>query len=362
MIEFSSVSKVFEDRTKAVDSLSFTIEKGDFFVLIGPSGCGKTTTMKMINRLIEPTEGVINIHGKNIQEQEIKQLRWNIGYVLQQIALFPHMTISENIAIVPELKKWKKAEVAKRVDDLLDMVGLDPDKYRDRKPSELSGGQQQRVGVVRALAGNPDIILMDEPFSALDPISREQLQLDIVKLQQEIKKTIVFVTHDIDEALALGNRICVMKEGRVVQIDTPSRLLQRPKDDFIKEFIGDRENRWAHEVRTLLRTGSSGMHYMISKNETFTNHVERTSPDQPLFVYQYNNHTFEGVLGEDGDIVPFNYTVRPIQTFHDAMNVFKEANQDVLPVVESGQLLGVITIKDIAFYISDARLKGRNRK
>lgn len=244
VIQFNHVSKAYEDGTKAVDSLHLEIKKGEFFVLIGPSGCGKTTTMKMINRLIETTEGSILIDGKNIQQYNINELRWNIGYVLQQIALFPHMTIAENIAVVPEMRKWSKEKIKARVDELLQMVGLDPDVYRDRMPDELSGGQKQRVGVVRALAANPKIVLMDEPFSALDPLSREQLQKDIVQLQKKIQKTIVFVTHDMQEALSLGDRICIMKEGKVVQLDTPEGIIHNPKNEFVEEFIGNRGRPW----------------------------------------------------------------------------------------------------------------------
>lgn len=244
VIQFNHVSKAYEDGTKAVDSLHLEIKKGEFFVLIGPSGCGKTTTMKMINRLIETTEGSILIDGKDIQEYNINELRWNIGYVLQQIALFPHMTIAENIAVVPEMRKWSKEKIKTRVDELLHMVGLEPDVYRDRMPDELSGGQKQRVGVVRALAANPKIVLMDEPFSALDPLSREQLQQDIVQLQKKIQKTIVFVTHDMQEALSLGDRICIMKEGKVVQLDTPEGIIHNPKNEFVEEFIGNRGRPW----------------------------------------------------------------------------------------------------------------------
>ncbi|MED1412798.1 MULTISPECIES: ABC transporter ATP-binding protein [Bacillus] len=244
MIQFNHVSKSYEDGAKAVDSLHIEIKKGEFFVLIGPSGCGKTTTMKMINRLIETTEGSILIDGKDIQQYNINELRWNIGYVLQQIALFPHMTIAENIAVVPEMRKWSKKKIQERVDELLHMVGLDPDVYRDRMPDELSGGQKQRVGVVRALAANPKIVLMDEPFSALDPLSREQLQKDIVQLQKKIQKTIVFVTHDMQEALSLGDRICIMREGKVVQLDTPEGIIHNPKNEFVEEFIGNRGRTW----------------------------------------------------------------------------------------------------------------------
>ncbi|NJP37250.1 ABC transporter ATP-binding protein [Alkalicoccus luteus] len=244
MIEFNQVSKAFPDGTKAVSGSSFIVDKGEFFVLIGPSGCGKTTTMKMINRLIDASEGTISINGSDIRSKNIHKLRWEIGYVLQQIALFPHMTIAENIAIVPELKGWDKNTVSDRIDELLQMVGLDPATYRDRMPAELSGGQQQRIGVVRALAGDPDILLMDEPFSALDPISRSQLQRDIAKLQQEIQKTIVFVTHDMEEALQLGDRIAVMKEGEIIQIASPSELIANPADEFVASFIGKKTSPW----------------------------------------------------------------------------------------------------------------------
>jgi osmoprotectant transport system ATP-binding protein len=238
MIQFENVSKQFDDGTTAVKSLNLTINKGEFFVLIGPSGSGKTTTLKMINRLNHLSDGTIFINGKKISDYDIHELRWNIGYVLQQIALFPHMTIKENIAVVPEMKKWGKEKIGKRVDELLEMVGLEPQKYKHRKPSELSGGQQQRIGVVRALAADPEIILMDEPFSALDPISREKLQDDIVELQKTIKKTIVFVTHDMQEALKLGDRICIMKDGEIVQIGTRDELIYHPINDFVQEFIG----------------------------------------------------------------------------------------------------------------------------
>ncbi|MFS0782805.1 ABC transporter ATP-binding protein [Bacillus sp. 1P06AnD] len=238
MITFENVTKQYEDGTKAVDSIGFSIKKGEFFILIGPSGCGKTTTLKMINRLIDMTEGKILLNGKEIKHYDIHELRWNIGYVLQQISLFPHMTIEENIAVVPELKKWDKKKTRKRVDELLEMVGLEPSQYRHKKPLELSGGQQQRIGVARALAADPELILMDEPFSALDPLSREKLQDDMLELQHTIQKTIVFVTHDMNEALKLGDRICVMKDGQIIQIGTPKEIVKFPSNQFIRDFVG----------------------------------------------------------------------------------------------------------------------------
>lgn len=238
MIQFEEVSKIYGDK-KAVDNISFNINEGEFFVLIGPSGCGKTTTLKMINRLISLSEGYIYFNDKPISDYDVSEMRWDIGYVLQQIALFPHMTIKENIAQVPEMKKWKKKEIANRVDELLNMVGLDPETFRNRYPSELSGGQQQRIGVIRALASDPPVVLMDEPFSALDPISRKNLQDDLLELQSKIKKTIVFVTHDIEEAMKMGDRICLLNQGHVEQIGTADDFIHRPKNDFVKSFIGN---------------------------------------------------------------------------------------------------------------------------
>lgn len=236
MIRFEHVKKTFPDGTEAIKDINFEVKSGEFFVLIGPSGCGKTTTLKTINRLIPISDGTIFIQNKRISDYDINSLRWNIGYVLQQIALFPHMTIEENIAIVPELKRWSETDIKKRVTELLEMVGLDPDTYRHKYPRSLSGGEQQRVGVVRALAADPDIILMDEPFSALDPITREKLQEDIIKLQHDIKKTIVFVTHDIKEAVKLADRICLIQDGKVVQIGTPEALIHEPANEFVKTF------------------------------------------------------------------------------------------------------------------------------
>ncbi len=237
MIRFENVSKTYQNDTIVLDSLSLSIDKGEFFVLIGPSGCGKTTTLKLINQLIIPSSGEIYINEKAINVYDIHELRWNIGYVLQQVALFPHLTIEENIAVVPRLLGWKKEKIRARVDELLAMVNLEPNEYRDRKPSELSGGQGQRVGVLRALAANPEILLMDEPFSALDPISRQHLQEDLLNIQRTIQKTIVFVTHDMDEARKLGDRIAIMDKGKVVQCGTAAELQTNGTDKFVQQFF-----------------------------------------------------------------------------------------------------------------------------
>ncbi|MFO7171862.1 MAG: betaine/proline/choline family ABC transporter ATP-binding protein [Bacillota bacterium] len=238
MIRFEEVTKEYPDGTRAVKNLNLEIRKGEFVCLIGPSGCGKTTTLKMVNRLVEPTRGTIYVDGQDIMKVDPVHLRRRIGYVIQQIGLFPHMTIEENIALVPRLLGWDRERCRRRVEELLPLVGLDPDQYRHRYPRELSGGQQQRVGVLRALAAEPDLILMDEPFGALDPITREALQDELKKLQAKLHKTILFVTHDMDEALKLADRIVLMKDGEVVQDGSPEDLLRHPANDFVAAFIG----------------------------------------------------------------------------------------------------------------------------
>ena len=238
MIRFTGVNKVYDDGHQVLKNMNLEMKEGEITVLIGPSGCGKTTTMKLINRLITPSSGSIRIDGQDISSFDPVVLRRRIGYVFQHIGLFPHMNIAKNVGVVPRLLKWDKAKIAAKVDELLSMVGLDPKIYKSRYPSELSGGQQQRIGVIRALAAEPSVILMDEPFSALDPISREQLQDELIRLQQELKKTIVFVTHDMDEAIKLADTIILMNAGEVVQAGSPEQILRHPANDFVKSFIG----------------------------------------------------------------------------------------------------------------------------
>lgn len=234
------VTKQFPGQDRpAVDSLSMEIPAGDMVMLVGPSGCGKTTTLKMINRLIEPTSGQILLGGDDITGVDADQLRRGIGYVIQAGGLFPHMTVAANIAVVPSMLGWDKARTAQRIDELLELVSLDPARYRDRYPKELSGGQQQRVGVARALAADPPVLLMDEPFGAVDPIVRERLQDELLSIHANLHKTVVFVTHDFDEAVKLGDRIAVFAEGgHLVQYDTPERILTHPANDFVRQFIG----------------------------------------------------------------------------------------------------------------------------
>ncbi|KAB2334566.1 betaine/proline/choline family ABC transporter ATP-binding protein [Cytobacillus depressus] len=237
MLKFDHVSKTYKGGKKAVSDLCLDFKKGEFIVFIGPSGCGKTTTMKMINRLIEPSEGSIYIDGENIMDKDPVQLRREIGYVIQQIGLFPHMTIQENISLVPKLLKWPEEKRRSRARELLELVDMTPD-YLDRFPHELSGGQQQRIGVLRALAADQPLILMDEPFGALDPITRDSLQEEFKKLQKKLGKTIVFVTHDMDEALKLADKIVIMRNGQLVQCGTPDEILLNPVNEFVEEFIG----------------------------------------------------------------------------------------------------------------------------
>ncbi len=238
ILRFIDLTKSYADQTVAVDHLNLSIERGEFVVLIGPSGCGKSTTLRMVNRLVEPTSGTIEIDQRDARSYPPVELRRRLGYVIQQIGLMPHLTIAENISFVLKLQRIGKVQRRARARELLKLADLDPDTYLDRYPVELSGGQQQRVGVLRALAHNPEIILMDEPFGALDPITREQLQDELKRLQRSVQKTILFVTHDMDEALRLADRIVVMKGGHIVQVAAPDEILRNPADEFVANFIG----------------------------------------------------------------------------------------------------------------------------
>ncbi len=239
-IVFEHVTKRYggSDRP-AVDDLSLTIPAGEICVLIGPSGGGKTTAMKLVNRLITLTDGDITIEGTSVMKMDPVELRRGIGYVIQQIGLFPHMTIEANVATVPKLVGWDKARTRERARELLDLVGLDPEEYAKRYPAQLSGGQRQRVGLARAMAADPPLMLMDEPFGAIDPITRERLQNDFLRLHREVRKTVIFVTHDIDEAIKMGDRVCILRQGgKLAQYDTPEAILANPADEFVADFVG----------------------------------------------------------------------------------------------------------------------------
>jgi len=239
VIELNRVTKIYPGATRpAVDSVSLTVPQGEICVFIGPSGCGKTTLMRLINRLIPLTSGSISVDGKDIMTLNPIELRRHIGYVIQQVGLFPHMTVRDNIATVPKLLGWTKAKIDERVDELLGLVNLDPREFRDRYPRQLSGGQAQRIGVARAMAANPTTMLMDEPFGAIDPINREVLQDEFLRIQAKLKKTIIFVTHDINEAIKMGQRVVLLQDGQLVQAGLPDELLNRPANEFVKSFVG----------------------------------------------------------------------------------------------------------------------------
>lgn len=237
MIRLEDVTRLY-GTVKAVENLSININEGEVCVLIGPSGCGKTTTLRMINRLIEPTSGQIFVNGQDISQVRPEKLRQSIGYAIQSVGLFPHMTVGANISVVPELLHWDKERITRRVEELLVLVGLDPREYDGKYPNQLSGGEAQRIGVARALSADPPILLMDEPFGAVDPLTRERLQVQFIDIQKKLRKTIILVTHDLDEAIRLADRIAIMASGRLVQYDTPEVILSRPADKFVHDFIG----------------------------------------------------------------------------------------------------------------------------
>lgn len=357
MIQFKNVVKAYDDGTMALKGINLEIKEGELVTLIGPSGCGKTTTMKMINRLVEPSSGEIFVNGENIAKVNPVELRRNIGYVIQQIGLFPHMKIKDNVAVVPKLRKMNKQVYEKKVDELMDMVGLAPDQYRDRYPSELSGGQQQRIGVIRAMAAEPSIILMDEPFSALDPISREQLQDELVRLQEEVKKTIVFVSHDMDEALKIADRIVLMKDGEVVQMDTPDQMLRRPKNDFVRTFIGENRLNGADNLvvedvmvekpvtASLTRGLAHGaklmkQHRVNSLLITDKNYMLRGVVTKEMLEEQFSNEE----LSLQEIMNPAAYHVLVGTSVIEAVGVMEKHRLNNLPIVhEDGRLAGIVT-------------------
>ncbi|AOV08126.1 betaine/proline/choline family ABC transporter ATP-binding protein [Sporosarcina ureilytica] len=357
MIKFENVTKTYEGGFQAVKSVNFEIKEGELLVLIGPSGSGKSTTMKMINRIIPHTSGTVSIDDKDIKSYKASELRRNIGYVIQQIGLFPHYTIEKNIAIVPQLKGWDAKDIQPRVKELLELVGLDPKIHATRYPKELSGGQQQRVGIARALASNPDIILMDEPFSALDPITREQLQAELLTLHKKLKKTIVFVTHDMDEALKMGDRIAIMKDGKLLQLDTPEKLLHEPAHGFVEEFIGKHRIIQNPELMPVTEIMS----------ETIVTSPPQRSPERALALIRQRKITNLVILDDDQKLlgivsaydlikkfdvidtiddvmVPAKPVLLDTATAKDAIVMIDEAPFGMIPVVDKNQIIvGLVT-------------------
>ena len=316
-IEFRGVSKQFEGAPRpAVDNVSLSVDGGEFVVLLGPSGCGKTTLLKMVNRLYEPTSGTILVEGRDIRECSVTDLRRGIGYVIQQTGLFPHMTVAQNIAVVPRLLKWPAAKIDERVDTLLALVGLPPQEYRARYPAQLSGGQQQRVGLARALAADPHIMLMDEPFGAIDAITRTRLQGELLDLQRQLHKTILFVTHDVEEALRLADRIVIMRAGQVVQYDTPFNILTQPADDFVRDLVD------AHDILRQLS--------QVRVATAMTPAADPLPPDDAPLLH-------------------------PDDDLREALSLFLRTGANSLPVVDGDRVVGRVELASIRARAEDNR-------
>lgn len=371
MIKLQNITKSYDGQHNVVDHLDLEINRGELVVLVGESGCGKTTTMKMINRLIEPSDGEIYIDGQPIHALNKNDLRRNIGYVIQNVGLFPHLTIEKNIATVPNLCKKDPQQTAAKVAELLDMIELPHKMYANRYPRELSGGQQQRVGVARALANDPDIILMDEPFSALDPITREQLQNELLRLQEELHKTIVFVTHDIDEAIKLGDRIAVMAHGRIIQYDTPEEILKNPVNDFVESFVGT-DRLWktpdmlkAEDImsKKVIKIGANrsaahAIEVMKEKNTHVLMVVDHVSdkPDKIMGIVGPNR--FRGITDHSikmKDIMKTQIVKIPHDMcLTDVLNIRQEKKLRYNPVVnDHDQIIGLITNASILNVLSE---------
>lgn len=368
LLEFKDVTKTFDGSKKpAVNKLNLTIEKGEFVVFIGPSGCGKTTTMKMINRLVEPSEGQILVDGTNVLDQDSVQLRRSIGYVIQQIGLMPHMTVGENISLVGSLLKWSKQKQQERAKELISLVDL-PEEYLQRYPHELSGGQQQRIGVLRALAANPPLILMDEPFGALDPITRDGLQEEFKKLQKEVDKTIVFVTHDMDEAIKLADKIVIMNAGEIVQVGSPDEILTNPANEFVEDFIGKnrllqsrpdvttvkqimnaepvtvKEERTLKEAIQVMRDNRVDSLLVIDEMDTLKGYIDIEMIDSH---YKKRNFVYEAMDTEE-------YSVHSEDLLRDSMYRMLRRGSAYVPVVEeNNRLVGIVTRAALANMVYD---------
>ncbi|WP_427708036.1 betaine/proline/choline family ABC transporter ATP-binding protein [Staphylococcus parequorum] len=368
MLSIKNLSKVYGGGKKAVDNITLDVESGEFIAFIGTSGSGKTTALRMINRMIEATEGQITINGKDVSKMNPVELRRKIGYVIQQIGLMPHMTIRENIVLVPKLLKWSQEKKERKAKELIKLVDL-PEEFLDRYPSQLSGGQQQRIGVVRALAAEQDVILMDEPFGALDPITRDTLQDLVKELQRKLGKTFVFVTHDMDEAIKLADKICIMSEGQVIQFDTPDNILRHPANDFVRDFIG--QNRLIQD-RPNMRTVKDAMikpvtvHADRSLNEVVK--VMRERRVDTIFVVGNNNRLL-GYL----DIEDINqglrsnkelidtmqrdiYRVRIDSKLQDSVRTILKRNVRNVPVVDKDgeTLIGLVTRANLVDIVYDS--------
>ena len=371
MIEIRNVTRKIGNNV-ILDDISLVVETGTLVVLIGSSGCGKTTTLKLINKLIKPTSGEIYINGKPISQENEIELRRKIGYVIQNTGLFPHLTIKENIELIPRLKKEKSVEeIEKRTLQLLEMVGLDSDEFLNKYPSELSGGQQQRIGVARAIATDAEIILMDEPFSALDPITRTSLQEQLFSLQDELKKTIIFVTHDMDEALKIADKICIMKDGRIAQYDTPENILRKPANDFVKDFIGE-DRVWDNPEYIKARDIMIKNPIAVNSTRTVTQGIEimRTSKVDSLLIID-RAKTLKGIVTvkDMKDIDDKSILLADIMSSEplhvnegdnlvEILNVMNRNSVGYIPVIsDENKLVGLITRSSLLSVLSEQFLE-----
>lgn len=364
LISLRNVTKSYPGtEAAAVHNLDLDVYEGEVLVLVGPSGCGKSTTLRLINRLIEPTKGRIFLRGEDVTDIDSSVLRRKIGYVIQQVGLFPHRTIAENIATVPRLLGWDKKIIDDRVDEMLELVSMEPGVYRDRYPKELSGGQAQRVGVARALAADPDVLLMDEPFGAIDPITRDRLQNEFLRLQQDLKKTIVFVTHDIDEAIKMGNRIAILREGsEIAQIDTPEVILADPADEFVENFLGSGA---ILKGLTLKKVRDIDLHMIptlempVLRDDALKilgDSPEKTavlldSEHRPLrWVTEASLNRTSQPIEKSGK--PITIDLQPEDTLQDALGVMLQSSVGMAVVVDPrGKYLGCCSIESLATLI-----------
>jgi len=363
VVSFEHVTKRYggADAPAAVNDLSLTIPAGEICVLVGPSGCGKTTTMKMVNRLIDPTSGRITIDGRDVMSLPPTELRRGIGYVIQQVGLFPHQTIGENVAVVPGLLRWPRERIRQRTNELLDLVGLEPATYRDRYPSELSGGERQRVGVARALAADPPVMLMDEPFGAVDPIRRERLQNEFLRLQEKVRKTIIFVTHDVDEAIKMGDRIAILQRGGVLaQYDTPAEILANPATEFVERFVGaDRGLKRLSLARVreldtidpvIVHAGEdrAEIRRRLERVDELTYALLVDDMDRPLGWIDQSDLAGTGPI-DPGAATPGAPTVQPETTLRDALSVMLGSSVQLGVVVdENDRVVGLVSVDAIS--------------
>ena len=369
ILSFSNLTKAYPDGTVAVNNFTLEIKRGEFVVLIGPSGCGKSTTVRMVNRLVEPSSGTVIIDGQDYKTYHPVELRRRLGYVIQQVGLIPHLTIAENISFILKLKGVKENERRARAKELLELVEMNPQVFLDRYPRELSGGQQQRIGVLRALAHDPEIILMDEPFGALDPITREQLQDELKRLQRNVHKTIIFVTHDMDEALRMADRIVIMREGHTVQVATPEEMLRAPADEFVANFVGrQRLLRQASEVKVREVMTKSVIKIPAQHSLTQCHELMLQRGAKALVVVD-ENEKFKGLvaldvvkkaLAQDDDrqigtlAQLFAVSVRSESSVLNSIHLMLAHKVEIIPVTETdGTVVGMISRGDLVDLLND---------